>query len=228
MPDVPFETKFVPYPFDLKRYVPYKPTKLETSFKFDQLVEKDLEICFDLVTASGFKNDTSAPLDPVDQRLIEEEDRQLSLHPFTFRSKHHGLVVPWMRRTEYISSDFGNYSRLSAKARIKLGLTAANFQEETPVYRSRESQLQAIGRTFEEVEKARLEKPGLAIIEEMPILPDFEMWKLACAQVIFDVDPTPKDMDPLAEVNVEKFALISDDTQDEDYQYFQRRHFPLF
>ncbi|KFD53221.1 hypothetical protein M514_05931 [Trichuris suis] len=216
LPDVPFETKFIPYPFDLKRYVPYKPTKLETSFKFDQLVEKDLEICFDLVTASGFKNDTSAPLDPVDQRLVEEEE-QLSVEEK--RSKHHGLVVPWMRRTEYISSDFGNYSKLSAKARIKIGLTAANFQEETPVYRSRESQLQAIGKTFEEVEKARLDKPGVDIVEEMPILPDFEMWKLACAQVIFDVDPTPKDMEPSAGLKVEKFALIRGMTDEHGEQF---------
>uniref|UniRef100_A0A5S6Q9D3 RNA polymerase II-associated factor 1 homolog n=1 Tax=Trichuris muris TaxID=70415 RepID=A0A5S6Q9D3_TRIMR len=216
LPDVPFETKFIPYPFDLKRYVPYKPTKLEANFKFDQLVEKDLEVCVDLVTWTEFEPNTSASLHPLDQRLVEEEEHASVEEK---RSKHHGLAVPWMRRTEYISSDLAGYGRLSTKARIKLDITTPVCSEEYTVYRTRENQLQAINETFEQVESARLEKPGVSIVEEMAILPDFEMWKLACAQVIFDVDPTPKDMEPPAGVEVEKLALIRGMTDEQGEQF---------
>ena len=35
-------------------------------------------------------------------------------------------------------------------------------------------------------------KAGVTAEEVMPLLPDFDMWQHACAQVIFDTDPAPR------------------------------------
>ena len=35
-------------------------------------------------------------------------------------------------------------------------------------------------------------KPGVTAEAVMPLLPDFDMWQHACAQVIFDTDPAPR------------------------------------
>lgn len=65
---------------------------------------------------------------------------------------------------------------------------------EEPTYTDRESQLQAIERTFEAAKEPLMDhysKPGVTAVEELPIFPDFELWKYPCAQVIFDSDPAP-------------------------------------
>lgn len=62
------------------------------------------------------------------------------------------------------------------------------------MYTDRESQLQAIEKTFKDVKKplkVHYSKPGVVAVEELPIFPDFSLWKYPCAQVIFDSDPAP-------------------------------------
>lgn len=65
---------------------------------------------------------------------------------------------------------------------------------EEPAYTDRETQLEAIERTFEAAKEPLMEhysKPGVTAVEELPIFPDFDLWKYPCAQVIFDSDPAP-------------------------------------
>lgn len=67
------------------------------------------------------------------------------------------------------------------------------FQDEN-VYTDRESQLRAIEKTFLDVKEPlthHYSKPGVTAVEELPVFPDFSLWKYPCAQVIFDSDPAP-------------------------------------
>lgn len=58
----------------------------------------------------------------------------------------------------------------------------------------REGQIKAIEKTFEDSKHPILEHhsdKSLKPVEVLPVLPDGEMWKFPCAQVIFDSDPAP-------------------------------------
>lgn len=62
------------------------------------------------------------------------------------------------------------------------------------MYTDRDSQLEAIEKTFCDVKETlenHYSKPGVTVVEELPIYPDFDLWKYPCAQVIFDSDPAP-------------------------------------
>lgn len=66
--------------------------------------------------------------------------------------------------------------------------------EEENIYTDRESQLEAIEKTFTDVKvplNMHYSKPGVHVVEELPVYPDFDLWKYPCAQVIFDSDPAP-------------------------------------
>ena len=57
---------------------------------------------------------------------------------------------------------------------------------EEPAYTDRDSQLTAIEATFEAAKEPLMNhysKPGVTAIEELPIFPDFDLWKYPCAQV---------------------------------------------
>merc|ERR1719436_1048028 len=62
------------------------------------------------------------------------------------------------------------------------------------LYKDRESQIEAIEKTFKDAENpitSHYSKPHVHPVEVLPIMPDFDMWKYPCAQVIFDSDPAP-------------------------------------
>lgn len=76
---------------------------------------------------------------------------------------------------------------------LTLSLLCCWFQEEN-VYTDRESQLEAIEKTFSDIKEPlthHYSKPGVTAVEELPVFPDFALWKYPCAQVIFDSDPAP-------------------------------------
>lgn len=49
LPDIPFDPKFINYPFDPNRFVEYKSTTLEKNYKWDILNEQDLGVRIDLI-----------------------------------------------------------------------------------------------------------------------------------------------------------------------------------
>ena len=53
----------------------------------------------------------------------------------------------------------------------------------------RDSQIEAIERTFNDAQRNITQhhsKPHVHPVEVLPIMPDYDMWKYPCAQVIFD------------------------------------------
>ncbi|CAH3030477.1 unnamed protein product, partial [Porites evermanni] len=73
LPDIPFDAKFIAYPFESNRFVEYKPTSLEKNYKHEMLTEVDLGVNIDLIDPDTYALDPNVSLDPDDEKLLEEE-----------------------------------------------------------------------------------------------------------------------------------------------------------
>ncbi|XP_014118228.1 PREDICTED: RNA polymerase II-associated factor 1 homolog, partial [Pseudopodoces humilis] len=211
LPDIPFDPKFITYPFDQSRFVQYKATSLEKQHKHDLLTEPDLGVTIDLINPDTYRIDPGVLLDPADEKLLEEE---IQAPTSSKRSQQHAKVVPWMRKTEYISTEFNRYGVSNEKPEVKIGVSVKQQFTEEEIYKDRDSQIAAIEKTFEDAQKAitqHYSKPRVTPLEVMPVFPDFKMWINPCAQVIFDSDPAPKDTSGAAALEMMSQAMISYD-----------------
>lgn len=223
LPDIPFDAKFITYPFDSNRYVQYNQTSLERSYKFDLLTEHDLGVPIDLINPDTYLVDHNAYLDVEDEALLEDES---SAPTDSKRSRHHNKSVSWLRKTEYISTEYNRFVQSAQKAEARLGYSIKNQLKEDMLYKDRESQINAINETFELVKKPvvhHYSKPGVTAVEVLPVFPDFELWKHPCAQVIFDSDPTQKGKSVPEQLDEMSQAMIRgmvDESGDQFVAYF--------
>ncbi|KAK4303625.1 hypothetical protein Pmani_024384 [Petrolisthes manimaculis] len=191
LPDIPFDPKFINYPFDSNRYVRYKQTSLEKNYKYEVLTEHDLGVTIDLINPEAYIPLPNTQLHPTDEKLLEDD---ILTPQDAKRSRHHHVNVPWLRRTEYISTEPTRFQpQTNEKIEATVGFATRRKNDEN-VYTDRESQLEAIEKTFEDIKKPLINhysKPGVTAVEEQPVYPDFALWKYPCAQVIFDSDPAP-------------------------------------
>ncbi|NXB23212.1 PAF1 factor, partial [Rhagologus leucostigma] len=152
LPDIPFDPKFITYPFDQSRFVQYKATSLEKQHKHDLLTEPDLGVTIDLINPDTvFTPIPPVLLDPADEKLLEEE---IQAPTSSKRSQQHAKVVPWMRKTEYISTEFNRYGVSNEKPEVKIGVSVKQQFTEEEIYKDRDSQIAAIEKTFEDAQKA--------------------------------------------------------------------------
>lgn len=209
LPDLPFDPKFIMYPFDPDRFKKYKPTSLEKEYKHDLLTEHDLGVNIDLISPETYGVPSSSllppPLAPEDERLIEEDtglssDGANKSSSFNEkRSKQHNLVVPWLKKTEYISTEFNRYGASSENNETKVGYyVQKKFKDdkEKMICMDKQGQIAAINKTFEEAKKPIKQhhsKKSVYAVEEFPLFPDFDHWKLPFAQVSFDAEPINSD-----------------------------------
>jgi len=197
LPDIPFDPKFIAYPFEQTRFINYNPTSLERNYKYELLTEHDLGVTIDLINPDIYPTDPSdhQELDLADQKLLEEE---LHHAQNTKRSQKHLKGVSWMRRPDYISTEQTRYQPTTIEnIETNLGVGVKKNlkgQADYDLYMDRDAQINAINKTFEDsaipIEK-HYSKAGVYPVEVMDVLPDSEMWKYPCAQVIFDSDPAP-------------------------------------
>uniref|UniRef100_H3DFJ2 RNA polymerase II-associated factor 1 homolog n=1 Tax=Tetraodon nigroviridis TaxID=99883 RepID=H3DFJ2_TETNG len=219
LPDIPFDPKFITYPFDQHRFVQYKATSLEKQHKHDLLSEPDLGVTIDLINPDTYRIDPSVLLDPADEKLLEEDIQAPSSSK---RSQQHAKVVPWMRKTEYISTEFNRYGVSNEKVEVKIGVSVKQQFTEEEIYKDRDSQISAIEKTFEDAQKSitqHYSKPRVTPVEVLPVFPDFKMWINPCAQVIFDSDPAPKDISGPAGVEMMSQAMIRGMMDEEGNQF---------
>ena len=74
LPDIPFEPKFITYPFDSSRFIQYNATSLERAYKHELLTEHDLGVTIDLINPDTYKLNPNAPsIHPDDEKILEEE-----------------------------------------------------------------------------------------------------------------------------------------------------------
>ncbi|XP_051717809.1 RNA polymerase II-associated factor 1 homolog [Ctenopharyngodon idella] len=219
LPDIPFDPKFITYPFDQHRFVQYKATSLEKQHKHELLTEPDLGVTIDLINPDTYRIDPSILLDPADEKLLEEE---ITAPSSSKRSQQHAKVVPWMRKTEYISTEFNRYGVSNEKVEVKIGVSVKQQFTEEEIYKDRDSQIAAIEKTFEDAQKSiaqHYSKPRVTPVEVLPVFPDFKMWINPCAQVIFDSDPAPKDVSAPAGVDMMSQAMIRGMMDEEGNQF---------
>ncbi|XP_075464346.1 RNA polymerase II-associated factor 1 homolog [Ascaphus truei] len=219
LPDIPFDPKFITYPFDQNRFVQYKATSLEKQHKHDLLTEPDLGVTIDLINPDTYRIDANVLLDIADEKLLEEEIQAPSSSK---RSQQHAKVVPWMRKTEYISTEFNRYGISNEKPEVKIGVSVKQQFTEDDIYKDRDSQISAIEKTFEDAQKPiaqHYSKPRVTPVEVMPAFPDFKMWINPCAQVIFDSDPAPKDAPGSAGLDMMSQAMIRGMMDEEGNQF---------
>lgn len=192
LPDIPFDLKFLTYPFESDRFINYNPTSLERSHKFEVLTEHDLGVSIDLINRDIYQPDRNVVLDPADEKLLEEDSHAPQ---DTTRSKQHAKSVSWLRRSEYISTEQTRFQPQNMdKAEAKVGYNVKNSLREETLYMDRDHQINAINNTFEDTKKpitSHYFKPNVVPVEVYPVYPDFKNWKYPCAQVIFDADPSP-------------------------------------
>ncbi|XP_073454882.1 RNA polymerase II-associated factor 1 homolog [Aquarana catesbeiana] len=219
LPDIPFDPKFITYPFDQNRFVQYKATSLEKQHKHDLLTEPDLGVTIDLINPDTYRIDANVPLDLADEKLLEEE---IQAPTSSKRSQQHAKVVPWMRKTEYISTEFNRYGISNEKPEVKIGVSVKQQFTEEDIYKDRDSQIAAIEKTFEDAQKPitqHYSKPRVTPVEVMPAFPDFKMWINPCAQVIFDSDPAPKEATGSAALEMMSQAMIRGMMDEEGNQF---------
>ncbi|XP_060876580.1 RNA polymerase II-associated factor 1 homolog [Metopolophium dirhodum] len=209
LPDIPFDLKFLSYPFDATRFVQYNSTPLERSYKFEILVDHDLGLNINLVNKDKYALNYNLQMHDADEKLLEED----ALAPQdSKRSRRHARSVSWLRRTEYISTEQTRFQpQTIEKVEAKVGFSIKkNFKEET-LYTDRDSQMKAIEKTFEDNKKPvekHYRKPNVHAVETFNVFPDFKNWRFPCAQVIFDSDPAPMGRPIPAQVEEMSQAMI--------------------
>uniref|UniRef100_A0A8C6S9F4 RNA polymerase II-associated factor 1 homolog n=1 Tax=Neogobius melanostomus TaxID=47308 RepID=A0A8C6S9F4_9GOBI len=192
LPDIPFDPKFIAYPFDQHRFVQYKATSLEKQHKHELLTEPDLGVTIDLINPDTYRIDPNILLDPADEKLLEED-----------------IQAPSSSKSQ-CSCDF------------RIGVSVKQQFTEEEIYKDRDSQISAIEKTFEDAQKSiaqHYSKPRVTPVEVLPVFPDFKMWINPCAQVIFDSDPAPKDMSAPAGVEMMSQAMIRGMMDEEGNQF---------
>ncbi|XP_050069439.1 RNA polymerase II-associated factor 1 homolog [Anopheles maculipalpis] len=209
LPDIPFDLKFITYPFENDRFIQYNPTSLERNYRYEVLTEHDLGVTIDLINRDLYQIDHSAQLDPADEKLLEED---IHTPQDSMRSSRHAKSVSWLRKSEYISTEQTRFNpQTMEKVEAKVGFNVKKSLREETLYMDREAQIKAIEKTFEDNTKpitTHYSKPGVTPVEIMPVFPDFANWKYPCAQVIFDSDPAPSGKNVPAQIEEMSQAMI--------------------
>lgn len=223
LPDIPFDPKFIKYPFDPNRFVEYNATSLERNYKHELLAEHDLGVTIDLINPDTYRIDPKAVLDPKDEKLLEEE---ISTPGDSKRSQRHARNVSWLRKTEYISSEYSRGQQNAEKPETKVAYTLKKKFNEEDVYQDRNNQIKAIQKTFEDAKKPiekHYSKPFVTPVEILPVFPDFETWIHPCAQVNFDSDPSVRGKTTAEQTEEMSQAMIRgmvDESEEQFVGYF--------
>uniref|UniRef100_A0A1L8DGW4 RNA polymerase II-associated factor 1 homolog n=1 Tax=Nyssomyia neivai TaxID=330878 RepID=A0A1L8DGW4_9DIPT len=209
LPDIPFDLKFITYPFENDRFIQYNPTSLERNYKYDVLTEHDLGVTIDLINRDLYQPDPYSQLDPADEKLLEED---VHTPQDSMRSRQHAKSVSWLRKSEYISTEQTRFQPQNMeKVEAKVGYNVKKSLREETLQMDRDTQIRAIQKTFQDSEvplTKHYSKPNVTAVEVFPLFPDFKNWKYPCAQVIFDSDPAPVGKNVPAQIEEMSQAMI--------------------
>ncbi|KAF7488611.1 RNA polymerase II-associated factor 1 -like protein [Sarcoptes scabiei] len=220
LPDIPFDPKFIVYPFSTKRFIDYRQTTLEKNYKHDLLTEQDLGVKIDLINPETYEinNCKNIRLAEEDEKLLEDE---VVAPQDTKRSRCHNRAITWLKKTEYISTEFNRYGASSDKTETKVGFGVKKKMRDENFYLDRDSQIVAINKTFESTKKPILShpgKPGVKPVKIWPVFPDFQLWKYPFAQVMFDADPAP--IEKKREMSQAMIRGVMDESGEQFVAYF--------
>jgi RNA polymerase II-associated factor 1 len=224
LPDIPFDPKFLVNPLDLNRFVDYQTTSLEQNAKHELITPADLGVDIDLILPERYAVPSIPEHEPDDEKLLNEEDAVGQLTKKSTRDKTHSQlhnkVVPWLKKTEYISTEYNRYGSSNEKAETKVGYNVRKNLKEDEIFLDKESQIKAINATFEAARKPIRQhptKPGVTAAKVLPVLPDFEYWNFEYVHVKFDSEPAT---DEEKMKNAIMKGAVDDDTQESMVKYF--------
>jgi len=225
LPDIPFDAKFIAYPFEANRFIQYKPTSLERNTKNELLTEADLGVTIDLINPETYDIDPNQELDPADEKLLEEDVTPAADQK---RHKQHTTTVTWMRKTEYISTEYNRFTQSNDMAETKVGYNHQKRKkvQNVDLYKDRDSQIEAIEASFEAAKKSITHhetNKRIKPVEILPFFPDFQFWHMPCAHVIFDTEPTQRGKTGSATLDQMSLGMIrgmEDESGDQFVAYF--------
>lgn len=226
LPDIPFDPKFIVNPLDISRYVNYETTSLEQNAKHELVTPMDLGVDIDLILPERYAVLSNPDHDPDDDRSLIEDEPALQLTKKSPRDKPHSQlhnkVVPWLKKTEYISTEYNRYGSSNEKTETKVGYNVRKNLKEDEVFLDKESQIKAINETFEAAKKPINKHPtkhDVHATRVLPLLPDFETWKYYFAHVKFDSEPAdPSKTDQMSQAIMK--GAYDDDTNENFVVYF--------
>lgn len=196
LPDIPFDPKFIVNPLNVSRFIKYETTSLEHNAKHELLTPTDLGVDIDLILPERYAIPPNPIHDPEDDRLINDDEPLLQSTKKSPRDKPHSQlhnkVVPWLKKTEYISTEYNRYGSSNEKTETKVGYNVRKNMKEDEILMDKESQVRAINQTFEAAQQPIREhpnKPGVHATRVMPLFPDYENYKYFFAYVRFDNEP---------------------------------------
>lgn len=196
LPDIPFDPKFIVNPLSISRFIDYETTSLEQNSKHELLTPMDLGVDIDLILPERYAIPKNPLHDPEDDKLINDDEPLLQLTKKSPRDKPHtqlhNKVVPWLKKTEYISTEYNRYGSNNEKTETKVGYKIRKNMKEDEIFLDKESRIRAINQTFEAAQKPiekHPTKPDVHVKRVMPLFPDFNLWKYFFAHVKFDSEP---------------------------------------
>merc|ERR1711970_1486210 len=118
LPDIPFDSKSIKYPFRRDRFIKYKPTTLEKLCKVELHTDFDLGVNIDLINPETYIRPPTVDIDPKDNELLQEDD--VKSKSSSRRSNIHKKQVTFFRASEYISQDFKQYGVSKEKTESRI------------------------------------------------------------------------------------------------------------
>eukprot|EP00057_Strongylocentrotus_purpuratus_P020400 XP_011674874.1 PREDICTED: RNA polymerase II-associated factor 1 homolog [Strongylocentrotus purpuratus] len=164
LPDIPFDPKFITYPFEANRFVQYNATSLERNYKHELLAEHDLGVTIDLINPDTYRiPEEHVELDPADEKLLEEE---IATPGDSKRSRQHSKTVSWLRKTEYISSEYNRsqHSKDKIETKYKPHVTPVEI---LPVFPDFETWIHPCAQVIFDSDPALRDKSSHQQLEEM-------------------------------------------------------------
>jgi RNA polymerase II-associated factor 1 len=214
LPELPFDPKLVygillffwrqgvtfdpcrQYPFDPNRFVKYKPTSLERTFKYPLLTEPDLGVPLDLIDPDTYKIPSGSTkcdvcfihilsawtMPPVDAALISKDALAKTKKKFgslyfvllTLHREDLRPQVPWLRKMEYMT-DFSTKKDERPRLEDTVRARAQALRSQQDGTEERE----LIERSFLDAKKTPVHPTNPNLVPEMilPVLPDLTLVK---------------------------------------------------
>ena len=192
LPDVPFDPKFLVFPFTENQFVKYRTTSLEKNYKRPIYTNPTLGMNINVIDPDVYRSSSFlSELDEVDNTLVRD---------YSSTQKANGgfqLKASWLRRTEYftpqVEQTFG-----TSISEDKLN-NATEVEELYPEERARK-----IDKSFAHIPENEYEHPtqqSLKVEKVLPLFPAYGLWMNTNFRATFPQDPFKKN---------EKHTLIPD------------------
>ena len=94
-------------------------------------------VIIDLINPDTYKDGMSY-LEQEDEKLLEED---VAMPQDSKRLRHHNKNVSWLRKMEYISTEYNTFIPLAKKAKARVGCNIKKYVKEEDIYKDSESQL---------------------------------------------------------------------------------------